>query len=186
MRAKSRVQNLQCLQAGGIDLHDTIYFENGLSLVPVTGENVLVFIIQVKKLAEYEKLLDIVEMNEDLVKKVFLTEGTNVKGYVAYYEGKPVGFTIYFYNFSSFKCRKGLYLEDLYIDPEYRGKGFGKTILKHLAAVAVSEGCGRFEWAVLDWNTPAINFYKSLGAVPMDEWTIFRVEGEALHKLAEQ
>ncbi len=166
-------------------MSETIVFENGLSLVPVTGDNTLTFITQVKKLAGYEKLLDIVEMNEELVHKVFLSEGTNVRGYIAFYEGKDIGFTIWFYNFSSFKCRKGLYLEDLYIDPEYRGKGFGKTILKYLASLAVSEGCGRFEWAVLDWNTPAINFYKSLGAVPMDEWTIFRVEGEALQRLAE-
>ena len=100
-------------------------------------------------------------------------------------DGKEVGFALFFHNFSTFLGRAGLYLEDLFVKPAYRGKGYGKAILKKLAAIAVERGCGRLEWSCLDWNKPSIDFYRSLGAVPMDEWTVYRVTGETLKTLAE-
>ena len=96
----------------------------------------------------------------------------------------PIGFALYFYNFSTWLGRHGLYLEDLYVTPEHRGKGAGKALLQHLAGIAVAEGCGRFEWSVLDWNQPAIDFYESMGAKPQSEWVGYRLTGEALQALA--
>jgi GNAT superfamily N-acetyltransferase len=98
--------------------------------------------------------------------------------------GKPVGFALFFHNFSTFLARRGLYLEDLFVRPEARGRGVGRILLEHLAGLAVARGCGRFEWSVLDWNAPAIRFYEALGAQKMEEWRIFRVTGEALERLA--
>jgi GNAT superfamily N-acetyltransferase len=95
----------------------------------------------------------------------------------------PVGFALYFHNFSTFLAKPGIYLEDLYVQPAHRNKGIGKAVLRHLARLAVERGCGRLEWSVLDWNAPSIGFYKSLGAVPMDEWTVYRLTGEALEAL---
>jgi GNAT superfamily N-acetyltransferase len=95
-----------------------------------------------------------------------------------------VGFALFFHNFSTFVGRPGVYLEDLFVEPAHRGCGVGKALLVHVANLAVARGCGRFEWAVLDWNAPAIDFYKSLGAVPLDDWTLFRLTGEALHRVA--
>ena len=103
---------------------------------------------------------------------------------VPYLENKPVGFAVYFFNYSTFLGKYGLYLEDLFVLPEKRGLGIGKEIFKYLARIAVDKNCGRFEWSVLDWNEPAIKFYKKLGAVPMDEWTVYRLSGENLKKLA--
>jgi GNAT superfamily N-acetyltransferase len=103
---------------------------------------------------------------------------------LGYAGDQPVAFAVFFHNFSTFLGRSGLYLEDLFVTPEMRGKGFGKAMLVELAQIARERNCGRFEWSVLDWNKPAIDFYKALGAVPMDEWTIFRVTGEALKRLA--
>jgi hypothetical protein len=125
-RASDQDQNQQCPQAEDTDLSETIVFKNGLSLVPVTGDNVLVFIIQVKKLAEYEKLLDIVEMNEELVRKVFLSEGTNVKGYVAYFEGKAIGFTIYFITSLHLNAEKVFILRISILIRSTEGKGLVK------------------------------------------------------------
>ena len=100
-------------------------------------------------------------------------------------DGKEVGFALYFFNFSTFIGKSGLYLEDLFVLPEYRGRGIGKSLMQHLASICVKEGLGRMEWWCLDWNGPSIAFYKSLGAVPMDEWTTYRLQGEALQKLGE-
>lgn len=136
----------------------------------------------IKEIAEYEKLPHEVTATEDVLKESFFGKKSTVEGYLAFLEGQPVGYAIYFYNFSSFLGKKGMYLEDLFVLPQFRGKGIGKQILVFLAQQAISEGCGRFEWAVLDWNTPAIEFYKSLGAVPMDGWTIFRLSGDELQK----
>lgn len=105
---------------------------------------------------------------------------------LGYSGDQPVAFAVFFHNFSTFLGRSGLYLEDLFVIPEMRGKGFGRAMLVELARIATNRKCGRFEWAVLDWNKPAIGFYKNLGAVPMEEWTIFRVTGEALKRLAEE
>ena len=105
---------------------------------------------------------------------------------MCYDRDTPIGFALYFYNFSTWLGRHGLYLEDLYVTPEHRGKGAGKALLKHLARIAVAEGCGRFEWSVLDWNQPAIDFYESMGAKPQSEWVGYRLTGDALRALASQ
>jgi GNAT superfamily N-acetyltransferase len=138
----------------------------------------------IKELAEYEKLAhEVVATPENLKDRLF-GENPKVFAVIAELDGEPVGFALYFYNFSTFLGRHGLYLEDLYVRRTARGKGIGRTLLKHLAKVAIDNECGRLEWWVLDWNTPAIYFYKSLNAVPMDEWTVFRLTGTALVDLA--
>ena len=137
----------------------------------------------IKALAAYEKMSDEVVATEELLKE-WLFEKQSAEVLFACENGKEVGFALFFHNFSTFVGRAGLYLEDLYVLPEYRGKGYGKAILKRLAAIAVKRGCGRMEWVCLDWNKPSMDFYRSLGARPMDEWTIWRVTGETLDKLA--
>ncbi len=138
----------------------------------------------VKKLADYEKMSDEVIADEEIYRKSFFGNVRFANAVIGYFDNKPVGIAIYFFNFSTFIGKPGLYLEDLFILPEMRGKGFGKKLLKHLAKIAVDNDCGRFEWSVLDWNESAINFYKSLGAIPMDEWTVFRLTDEKLNNLA--
>jgi GNAT superfamily N-acetyltransferase len=135
------------------------------------------------ELAEYEKLTHEVSATEEiLLESLFVKKQAEVL--IAEVEGAPIGFALFFHNFSTFKGRACLYLEDLYIKPEYRGKGFGKALLIELAKIAVERNCVRFEWAVLDWNKPSINFYKKMGAIPMDDWTVFRLTGESLNSLA--
>ncbi|MFZ4125409.1 MAG: GNAT family N-acetyltransferase [Rickettsiales bacterium] len=138
----------------------------------------------IRQLAEYEKLSHEVIAAEQTLSASLFAE--NPKGFcvIAEWNGEPVAFALYFYNFSTFLGKTGIYLEDLFVKPDMRGKNIGKSLLKHLAQKAKAEGCGRFEWAVLDWNTPSIEFYKSLGAVAMDEWTVYRVTGDALDTLA--
>lgn len=136
------------------------------------------------KIAEYEKLRHEVIATEDLIRENIFGEHSNTECVLAYEGDEPVGFAVYFHNFSTFKGKKGLYLEDLFVLPEKRGKGYGKALLLFLARLAKERDCGRFEWSVLDWNEPAITFYKSLGAKPMDEWTVFRVAEDALDNLA--
>lgn len=138
----------------------------------------------IQGLAAYEHMENDVVADEALLEEwIFDKQKAEVIFAVA--DGKEAGFALFFHNFSTFLGRAGLYLEDLFVKPEYRGKGYGKAILKKLAAIAVERGCGRLEWSCLDWNTPSIDFYRSLGAVPMDEWTVYRVTGETLKKLAE-
>ena len=138
----------------------------------------------IQGLAAYEHMENDVVADEALLEEwIFDKQKAEVIFAVA--DGKEVGFALFFHNFSTFLGRAGLYLEDLFVKPEYRGKGYGKAILKKLAAIAVERGCGRLEWSCLDWNTPSIDFYRALGAVPMDEWTVYRVTGETLKKLAE-
>ena len=140
----------------------------------------------VRELAEYEKLAHEVEATEgDLGAALF---GANPRVFcdIAEWRGEPAGFALWFYNFSTFLGRHGLYLEDLFVRPAFRGEGIGRALLSHLARRCVDEGLGRLEWWVLDWNEPAIGFYKRQGARMMDEWTVCRVTGEALAKLAEQ
>ncbi len=139
----------------------------------------------IKELAEYEKLLNEVVATEEVLKEsLFVKEAAEV--IIAEYKGQPIGFALFFHNFSTFIGRPGLYLEDLYIRPEMRGKGYGKTLLAFLAKLALERNCGRFEWWCIDWNQPSIDFYKSIGAIPMDEWTVFRVADEALLDLANE
>lgn len=139
----------------------------------------------IRSLAAYEKMADEVVATEELLLE-WLFQKHSAEVIFACKNGKEVGFALFFHNFSTFVGRAGLYLEDLYVLPEYRGKGYGKAILKKLAAIAAERGCGRMEWVCLDWNKPSIDFYRSLGARPMDEWTIYRVAGESLRTLLDQ
>jgi GNAT superfamily N-acetyltransferase len=139
----------------------------------------------IRSLAAYEKMADEVVATEELLLE-WIFQKHSAEVVFACENGKEVGFALFFHNFSTFVGRAGLYLEDLYVLPEYRGKGYGKAILKKLAAIAAERGCGRMEWVCLDWNKPSIDFYRSLGARPMDEWTIYRVAGESLRTLLDQ
>ena len=137
----------------------------------------------IHELAEYEKAPEqAVATDRDLRRDGF-SANPKFRVLIAEWEGRPAGFALFFYNYSTWLGRPGLYLEDLFVQPQHRGKGIGKALLVRLAKIAVEEGCGRFEWQVLDWNTPAVRFYKSLGAKPMDEWTVYRLTDEALAKL---
>jgi len=140
----------------------------------------------IRQLAEYERLLQETVMTEEILRESLFGSRSSAEALLAYHEDKPVAFAVFFHNFSTFLGRRGLYLEDLFVIPEMRGKGFGRALLVHLARIARERNCGRFEWAVLDWNQPAVDFYEKLGAVPLKEWTIFRVTGEALERLADE
>lgn len=139
----------------------------------------------IRQLAEYEKMLDQVVATEDILTE-WIFDKQKAEVLLAQYDGKPVGFALFFHNFSTFLGRAGVYLEDLFVRPEYRGKGIGKAMLKQLARIAVERGCGRLEWSCLDWNRPSIDFYLSMGAQPMDEWTVYRVTGDTLKALAQE
>ncbi len=135
------------------------------------------------QLAVYEKLeKDVITTVEELRTNIF--EKNYAEVLIAEEDEKPIGFALYFHNFSTFVGKPGIYLEDLFIEPEMRGKGYGKALLVELAKIAKERNCGRLEWAVLNWNTPSIEFYKSLGAKPMDEWTVFRLDKEGIENLA--
>ena len=135
----------------------------------------------IRALAEYENMSDQVVATEELLEEQMFDRG-KAKALFVMEDGKEVGFALYFCNFSTFRGRAGLYLEDLYVYPEYRGKGYGKALLSKLAQMAADSGCERMEWWCLDWNRPSIEFYKSLGAIPMDEWTVYRLTGDELKK----
>ena len=139
----------------------------------------------IRELAAYEKMLDEVVATESMLEKQ-LFEDRRAEVLFVCEDGKEVGFALFFHNFSTFVGRAGLYLEDLYVLPAYRGRGYGKALLKTLASIAVERGCGRMEWVCLDWNKPSIDFYRSLGAKPMDEWTIWRLAGDTLKTLASE
>ena len=138
----------------------------------------------IRQLAEYERLSDEAVMTDEMLRTNLFGARRFAEVLLGYEGDKPVGFALFFHNFSTFRGQPGLYLEDLFVVPEKRGKGYGRALLIELARIARERKCGRFEWSVLDWNEPAIRFYKNLGAVPMDQWTIFRVEGESLERLA--
>ena len=158
---------------------------NELTFRYATEQDCGVILGFIRELAIYEDMLDDVVATEELLRE-WIFEKKKAEVIFACVDGKEVGFALFFHNFSTFLGRAGLYLEDLFVLPEYRGKGYGKAILKRLAQIAVERGCGRLEWACLDWNRPSIDFYLSLGAVPMDEWTTYRVTGETLQKLAQK
>lgn len=136
----------------------------------------------IKELADYEKLLHEVVANEEILEE-WLFDKNKAEVLFVTEDEKEVGFALFFHNFSTFLGRAGIYLEDLFVLPSYRGKGYGKALLEKLAEIAVERGCGRLEWWVLDWNKPSIDFYKSMGAIPMDEWTVFRITGDTLEKM---
>jgi GNAT superfamily N-acetyltransferase len=155
-----------------------------LRIAPANESDVPIILSFIRKLAEYEKLSHLVVASEaDVSEHVF---GANPVAEVllAYWDQEPVGFALYFRNFSTFLGQPGIYLEDLFVDPPHRGKGIGKALLARLAKIAAERGYGRLDWAVLDWNAPSIEFYRSLGAVPLDAWTGYRLTGEALDRLA--
>ena len=139
----------------------------------------------IRALAEYEQLLSEVVATESVLEE-WLFDKKKAEVLFPMLEGKEIGFALYFHNFSTFLGRAGLYLEDLYIQPEYRGRGYGRKVLQKLAQIAVERGCGRLEWWCLDWNASSIAFYKNLGAQPMDEWTVYRLTGDTLRGLAEE
>ncbi|XGC79570.1 N-acetyltransferase family protein [Bdellovibrio bacteriovorus] len=140
----------------------------------------------IKELAEYEKLAhEVVTSAEELESELF-AKNSPVEVLIAEWDQAPVGFALYFHNFSTWLGKKGIYLEDLYVQPHLRGKGIGKALLKTIAQIAVERNCGRVEWSVLDWNKPAIDFYESLKAVPMSEWTVYRLTGSALSTFAQE
>ena len=140
----------------------------------------------IRRLAEYEKMSDEVVATEELLTEWIFDKNKAEVIFALDESGKEVGFALFFHNFSTFLGRAGIYLEDLFVLPEYRGKGYGKGLLRQLAKIAVERKCGRLDWWCLDWNQPSIDFYKSLGAVPMDEWTTFRITGDTLTKMAEE
>lgn len=139
----------------------------------------------IKELADYEHLLNEVVATEEILEE-WIFEKEKAEVIIAEENGVPIGFALFFHNFSTFLGRAGVYLEDLYVQPEKRGNGYGKALLQALAKIAVDRGCGRLEWWCLDWNKPSIEFYKSLGAVPMDEWTVYRISGDRLKEFADE
>ena len=156
-----------------------------ISIRNASPEDVEMIFDFICELAVYEKLRDDVTATPDiLMESLFVKRQAEV--IIAEEEGRALGFALYFHNFSTFKGRACLYLEDIFVKEEHRGRGIGKMLFKRLAQIAVERGCERFDWAVLDWNQPSIEFYKGLGATPMDEWTVFRLTGEALHLMAEK
>ncbi len=155
-----------------------------LTIRAATEADVPLILEFIRDLAEYEKLADHVVATEDLLRTTLFGHPRFAEVIIGEAEGRPVAFALFFHNFSTFLGRPGIYLEDLFVKPESRGHGYGKAMLARLAAIARSRNCGRLEWSVLNWNEPAIEFYKSLGAKPMDEWQVFRLTGEALEKLA--
>jgi GNAT superfamily N-acetyltransferase len=154
-----------------------------LEILPATKADVPTILGLIRELAEYEKLLHDVVATPEMVETALFGPRPVAECVVARFNGTPAGFALFFHNFSTFLARPGLYLEDLYVRPEHRGHGIGEALLRHLAALAVQRGCGRMEWAVLDWNKRAIEFYERMGARGVREWTIFRVAGDALRRL---
>ena len=149
-----------------------------------TVQDVPLILQFIRRLAEYEHMADEVVATEALLQE-WIFEKQKAEVIFALEDGKEVGFALFFHNFSTFLGRAGIYLEDLFVMPEHRGKGYGKGLIQTLARIAVERGCGRLEWWCLDWNTPSIEFYRSLGAVPMDEWTVFRITGNTLLELGD-
>lgn len=151
-----------------------------------SGKDTELILDFIRKLAEYEELLHEVEATEQQLQNYLFGDNPKAEVVIGEYKNIPVGFALFFHNFSTFLGKPGIYLEDLFINPDSRGNGFGKTMLTYLAKTAEERGCGRLEWSVLDWNQPAIDFYKKLGALPMDEWTVYRVTGNSLKSLANE
>jgi GNAT superfamily N-acetyltransferase len=155
-----------------------------IDIRPATPADVPLILGLVRELAEFEREPEAVVATEELLAAALFGERPAAEAVIAEADGMPMGFALFFQNFSTWTGRPGIYLEDLYVTPAARGAGVGTALLRHLAGIALDRGCGRFEWAVLDWNEPAINFYRAMGAVGMDEWRVQRVAGDALVKLA--
>jgi GNAT superfamily N-acetyltransferase len=156
-----------------------------IRIVPATERDVPTILSLIKGLAEYERLEHEVEATAEDVRDSLFGDWPGAEVVLAYVGADLAGFALFFHNYSTFLGRRGLYLEDLFVLPAYRSRGVGRRLLSHLARIAVERKCGRMEWWVLDWNEPAIRFYKSIGAVPMDDWTVYRLGGNALQRLAD-
>lgn len=155
-----------------------------IAIRAATSDDVPLILRFIRGLAEYERLSHEVRATEDGLRESLFGATPQAEVRLASWDGVPAGFALFFHNYSTFLGRRGLYLEDLFVDPGLRGQGIGRALLADLARLALDRGCGRLEWSVLDWNAPAIAFYRELGAVPMDEWTVMRVTGDTLAALA--
>ena len=155
-----------------------------ISLRPASRDDVPAILALIRGLAEYEELAHEVEADEAALAATLFGERPAAEVVIAEVDGEAAGFALFFHNYSTFLAKPGLYLEDLFVQPRFRGLGLGRRLMVHLARLALARGCGRFEWSVLDWNAPAIGFYRRLGATGMDAWTVQRVSGEALRRLA--
>ncbi|MDH1620976.1 GNAT family N-acetyltransferase [Pseudomonas chengduensis] len=151
-----------------------------INIRPATPDDAELILHFITDLAIYEKAEHEVKTDAAGIRDSLFAEGSTAHGLICENDGQPIGYAVYFFNYSTWLGKHGLYLEDLYVSPEARGLGAGKALLRHLAQQAVARGCGRFEWSVLDWNTPAIDFYESFGARPQSEWTTYRLTGQAL------
>jgi GNAT superfamily N-acetyltransferase len=151
---------------------------------PATAADVPLILQLIRELAEYERLAHEVTATEDDLRESLSGPQPIIEVIIAEADGGVAGYALFFHNYSTFLCKRGVYLEDLFVRPPFRGRGIGKLLLSHLARLAVDRGCRRFEWAVLDWNESAIQFYRSLGAEPMNNWTVFRIDDDALKRLA--
>lgn len=152
---------------------------------PATLADTTIILGFIQELADYEKASDEVIATEQHITNTLFTKQATAHCVICECDQLPVGFAVFFYNYSTWQGQNGLYLEDLYVTPEHRGSGAGKALLRHLAQHAIANNCGRFEWSVLDWNTPAIDFYESIGAKPQAEWIKYRLDGEALVNFAQ-
>jgi GNAT superfamily N-acetyltransferase len=155
-----------------------------LRIAAARRDDVGLILAFIKELAEYERLTHEVETTEAMIVEALFSARPVAEAVLAYWDCEPVGFAVYFTNFSTFSGRAGMYLEDLFVRPAARRNGIGRALLRHLASVCIERGYTRFQWSVLDWNQPAVEFYKSLGAVSMDDWTVFRLAGDPLADLA--
>lgn len=160
--------------------------DSNLRIDPATERDIPLILKFIQALAEYERLAHECVADEAKLRETLFGPRRYAEVVIARYHDKPAGFALFFHNYSTFLARPGIYLEDLFVYPEYRGRGIGKSLMVYLAKLAVERSCGRFEWWVLDWNEPAIEFYKRLGAVPMSDWTVFRLTGKKLKRLAEE
>ncbi len=150
-----------------------------------TADDAALILRFIRELAIYEKAESSVQTDEDGIRTSLFGPDAKAHALICEADGNAIGYAVYFYNYSTWLGRNGIYLEDLYVSPDRRGSGAGKALLQHIARIAVAQNCGRFEWSVLDWNTPAITFYEAAGAKPQSEWTVYRMEGEALRNFAE-
>jgi GNAT superfamily N-acetyltransferase len=155
-----------------------------IRVVPAVREDVPIILTFIRKLAEYEKLSHEVKVTEEMLRAHLFGPHACAETLLARWQGEPVGFALFFPTFSTFVGKPGIWLEDLFVLPEHRSKGIGRALLRHVASLAIERSCGRLEWSVLDWNQPAIRFYRQLGARPMDDWTTQRITGDALLRLA--
>lgn len=154
-------------------------------LCKATDADIPLILSFIYALAKYEKLAHEVVATEDVLRESLFGNRKVAEVIIGYFRDEPVSFALFFHNFSTFLCRPGIFLEDLYVKPEYRGKGFGKSMLAYLAHLARDRNCGRLEWWVLDWNASAVEFYRSIGAIPMENWTLQRLSGKALQDLSD-